>query len=69
MTPKQLRILHDVGKFIGEFGHAPSIRELCERNGVKSSSTMHGYLARLKKSGHLDWDESHPRTLKVVRYA
>ena len=48
-TDKQQRVLDYVRKQIKEEGYAPSVREICKALDLKSTSTVHGYLARLKK--------------------
>ena len=48
-TDKQQRVLDYVKEQIKEKGYAPSVREICKALDLKSTSTVHGYLARLKK--------------------
>ena len=45
-TDKQQRVLDYVRKQIKEEGYAPSVREICKALDLKSTSTVHGYLAR-----------------------
>lgn len=48
-------------------GYPPSIRELADDLGVKSSETVHGALVRLRAQGLVTWRPNTPRTLKLVR--
>jgi repressor LexA len=46
-------------------GYPPSIREIGEAVGLKSTSTVHGYLSRLKDKGYIEWEPQSPRTLRI----
>ena len=59
-------ILDFINKEIGEKGYPPSVREICEAVGLKSTSTVHGYLQRLEKKGFIKKDATKPRALKVL---
>ena len=47
-------------------GFPPTIREICAHVGLNSPATMHRKLRRLRRQGHLTWDEGHVRTIRVV---
>lgn len=49
-------------------GYPPSIREIGEKVGLRSSSTVHARLSRLKDQGKIQWEPSHVRTLRVVSH-
>ncbi|GFI61342.1 LexA repressor [Clostridiales bacterium] len=46
-TQKQKLVLDFLKKEVREKGYPPSIREICDAVGLKSTSTVHGYLHRL----------------------
>ncbi|MBR2852042.1 MAG: transcriptional repressor LexA, partial [Anaerotignum sp.] len=46
-------------------GYPPTIREICDGVGLKSPSTVHGHIERLKKAGKLDKADSKTRAIKV----
>ena len=46
-------------------GYPPSVREICEATGLKSTSTVHGHLIRLEKKGLLYRDSMKPRAISV----
>jgi len=66
MTPKQRTTLETIIIFIRHRNYPPSIRDLCSILGIKSASTVHGYLERLKSKGFITWEKDKPRTLKVL---
>lgn len=65
-TDKQQRVLDYVKKQIKEEGYAPSVREICKALDLKSTSTVHGYLARLKKKGLIEKTDMKSRTIRLV---
>jgi len=48
-----------------ERGFPPSIREIGQAIGLKSSSSVHGYLVRLENKGFIRRDPAKPRTIEV----
>ena len=59
-------ILDFINSEIEDKGYPPSVREICEAVGLKSTSTVHGYLQRLEKKGFIKKDATKPRALKVL---
>ena len=59
----QDRILSYIQEVIKERGYAPSVREIGEAVGLKSTSTVHGHLTRLEKKGLLHRDAMKPRAM------
>lgn len=47
-------------------GYPPSVREIGEAVGLKSTSTVHGHLERLEKKGLLHRDPMKPRAIDVT---
>lgn len=66
ITPKQRQVLNAIMEFTKKHKYPPTIHELAEMVGLKSTSTMHGYLERLKLHGLITWEPSFPRTIQVV---
>ncbi|MGI6834813.1 hypothetical protein RY280_16470 [Bacillus paralicheniformis] len=50
------QILEAIDELTKEKGFPPSVREIGERVGLKSSSTAKGHLDRLRKKGLVDWE-------------
>ncbi|ADQ41558.1 transcriptional repressor, LexA family [Caldicellulosiruptor acetigenus I77R1B] len=63
LTERQQQILNAVIGYINEKGYPPTIRELADIVGVKSSSTLHGHLQRLEKKGYITKEKRKPRTI------
>lgn len=61
----QARILAYIEKATLQKGYPPSVREICDATGLKSTSTVHGHLIRLEKKGLLYRDSMKPRAISV----
>lgn len=66
VTDKQLKVLEYVKECIRRDGYAPSVRDICKALGLKSTSTVHGYLARLQRNGLIHKATLKPRTITIV---
>ena len=62
----QAKILAYIGKATLQKGYPPSVREICDATGLKSTSTVHGHLIRLEKKGLLYRDSMKPRAISVL---
>ena len=62
-TDKQRRILEVIREFTAEMGYPPSVREIGERVGLSSSSTVQSHLKTLERRGLLRRDPTKPRAL------
>lgn len=49
-----------------EKGYPPSVREIGKAVGLKSSSTVHGYLAKLEEAGFIKRDPTKPRAIDIL---
>jgi repressor LexA len=67
LTKAQLKVLDAITLHLNKKKYAPSIREICEKIGLKSTNTVHTHLANLKKAGYVEWEEGQRRTLKVIK--
>ncbi|MCX7903985.1 MAG: transcriptional repressor LexA [Caloramator sp.] len=63
---KQQEILDFIKKEIATRGYPPSVREICEAVGLRSTSTVHGHLERLEKKGFIRRNPSKPRAIELV---
>ena len=63
----QERILSYIQEEIQARGYAPSVREIGEAVGLKSTSTVHGHLMRLEKKGLLHRDAMKPRAMGLTK--
>ena len=62
----QQRILDYIKSEIQTKGYPPSVREIAQAVGLKSTSTVHGHLQRLEKRGLLHRDAMKPRAMEVT---
>lgn len=65
----QARILAYIQEVIETRGYPPSVREIGEAVGLRSTSTVHGHLTRLEKKGLLHRDAMKPRAMGLSRSA
>ena len=61
----QQRILAFIEQEIAQKGYPPSVREIGDAVGLKSTSTVHGHLRRLEARGMLRRDAMKPRAMEV----
>lgn len=66
LSGKQKEILDFLNRQIQQKGYPPSVREICSAVGLRSTSTVHGYLQRLEKKGLIHKDPTKPRALRVT---
>ncbi|WP_338657202.1 winged helix-turn-helix transcriptional regulator (plasmid) [Sporosarcina psychrophila] len=66
MSERQKNILEYIKSYTEKNQYPPTIREIATAVGLKSSSTVHGHLDRLKEKGYVNFVASSPRTLTVV---
>lgn len=55
-------------KFITENGYSPSIREICEGTGLRSTSTIYNHLMTLEMMGKIHTKEHKSRTISLVGF-
>ena len=66
LHPKRLEILELLARREGAAGRTPSIREIAEGVGLKSSQTVHHHLNLLEGAGYLERLDDRPRTPKLT---
>ena len=62
----QQKILEFIKSEVQAKGYPPSVREIGDAVGLKSTSTVHGHLTRLEKKGLLHRDSMKPRAMEVL---
>jgi repressor LexA len=68
-TERQRRILEVIREFTDERGYPPSVREIGERVGLSSSSTVQSHLKTLERRGLIRRDPTKPRALVSREHA
>lgn len=66
LNKKGQEVFNFLNNQIREKGYPPSVREICKAVGLRSTSTVHGYLSKLEKLGYIEKDPSKPRALKII---
>ena len=66
LTFQQARVLEVICEYIREKGYPPSVRELGERLGLKSTATVHSHLRTLERKGYLERTAQKSRAFNVV---
>ena len=67
LSTKQKEILQYIIEKQEEKGYPPSVREICEAVNLKSTSTVHGHLARLESKGYIRRDPAKPRAIEICK--
>lgn len=63
---KEKEILDIIKTFINENGYSPTVREICKLANLKSTSSVHGHIKRLKAKGHLTSGIDMPRSIALT---
>lgn len=65
LNEREQKVYDYIVKTIKERGYAPSVRDIREALGYKSTSTVHMYLGRLEMLGYIVKDEGKSRALRL----
>ena len=66
LTPKQQKIYDFIRDFSREYGYPPTVREIGERIGLKSPSTVKFHLDNLRSAGLIQWDGGKTRSITLL---
>ncbi len=66
LTTAQSELLDWIKKYILEFKHSPSIRQMMDAMGLKSPAPIQSRLKHLQEKGFISWQEGKARTLQLV---
>lgn len=66
LSRKQILILEFIKSEIASKGYPPSVREICNAVGLKSTSSVHSHLNKLEKLGYIRKDATKPRAIEVL---
>ena len=64
-SSKRDEILHFLTKFTAENGYAPSVREIMQAVGLKSTASVHYHLSELHKEGLIMVDGTKNRAITL----
>jgi repressor LexA len=66
LTERQREIWDFLVEYVDRHGYPPTVREIGEKVGLASPSTVHAHLANLERAGFLRRDPTKPRALELV---
>ena len=66
---RQNEILKFLKTYTENKGYPPSVREICEAVGLKSTSSVHGHLKKLEEKGLIKRDPTKPRALEIMDHS
>jgi repressor LexA len=66
LTGRQQEIWDFLVDYVDRHGYPPTVREIGERIGLASPSTVHAHLANLERAGFLKRDPTKPRALELT---
>ena len=65
LTKSQQKVFNYI-KECSEEGRVPSVREICEHTGLKSTSTVHLHLKSLEEKGLIERDKGLNRSIRIT---
>lgn len=65
LTQKEKDIFDYISECVERNGYAPSVRDICAAVGIKSTSSVHGYLHRLEAKGYIKKSSGKSRALSI----
>lgn len=66
LTPRQQKIYDFIKDEVRKKGYPPSVREIGEAVGLRSSSTVHAHLEKLEQKGYIRRNPTKPRAIEVL---
>jgi len=67
LTDRQKRILEILDRFQKQNGYPPSIREICSKATISSTSVVNYYLDQLERMGYIERDGRVSRGIRLVK--
>ncbi len=65
LTEKEREMYEYIVKVMEENSYAPSVRDIQNALGIKSTATVHAYLNKLEEKGYIQKEQGKSRTLRV----
>lgn len=66
ITQKQQEILDCIKASLVSKGYPPSVREICDAVGLRSTSSVFSHLEKLEKNGYIRRDPTKPRAIEIL---
>lgn len=67
LTERQIKILEVLERFQNQNGYPPSIREICDKANISSTSVVNYYLNQLEENGYIERDGRVSRGIRLVK--
>lgn len=67
LNNSQEKILKEIKNSLEDRGYPPTVRELCNKVGLKSKSTVHYHLIKLEELGYIKRKHGEPRAITVLK--
>lgn len=67
MQERHRQVVMVLHEFLTDFGYPPSIREICHRTGISSTSLVNRYLEQLEEWGIIERDGRISRGIRLLR--
>jgi len=67
LSERQIKILEVLERYSSQNGYPPSIREICEKAGISSTSVVNYYLNQLEETGYIERDGRVSRGIRMVK--
>ncbi len=65
LTPNEKKTYEYISRTVRDEGYAPSVRDICNACGIKSTATVHSYLNKLEEKGWIKREGGKSRALRV----
>ena len=65
LTRREKEVYDYICSTIEQNGYSPSVRDIRDNLGIKSTSTVHSYISRLEEKGYINKAEGKSRTLTL----
>lgn len=65
LTEKESEMYHYICESTEAHGYPPSVRDIQNALGIKSTATVHSYLTKLEMKGYIQREQGKSRTLRV----
>lgn len=62
---KLIRVMDYIRKFSEDNGYTPSVREIAQECGIKSTATVHSYIEKLQTRGYLNKTDNKKRSVSI----
>lgn len=65
LTERERRVYEYIRGVLEKNGYSPSVRDIQDALGIKSTSTVHSYIERLESKGYIKREQGKSRTLRA----